>query len=374
MILLESRDPFNDFAFESESRVSTLIETLISLKIRTLFHNIEFDLLIKLLFVARASECYLHRDFGSGAIERLSRSAVNQYLKYQLEVTSDHRSIVHKFAMEWLKKGSFTQDFDMIYLYDGRVHFSRPPKPWNPKLIETLILVDRLDVFKRFDCQPLSKQATQMLFKRFDANRAIYVTKILPKFNLIELAHLELPVVKDLITSYPQLFSPPGGLTLETLKNLSETVWQIMGLPEELQAYYLGFPIHLGNPGSEILAKHLFQLSCDGVEAYADKMCKLGDQVVRLSQYSSLDEPLDDTTPITSLCMSFGPFDRFQFVEDGMIFEIDRPAWESTLDSGFNLITRKSLSRAVTQSLRSRLQIVSMYKLPKAQPLNQLLS
>lgn len=191
-------------------------------------------------------------------------------------------------------------------------------------------------------------------------------------------ANLPFNKLHTLLEQHPEIVPTPLGFGGTEMKQLTPEAWNVLRCSPVERAYILGFPIHLGIPGDRQIRQALFKLSRDGPETYMLEVGRKWDPFVRF-ETEGLTWVSEKEDSITALPFAhFGPFDRLVLVEDDFAYEFTRNAWANLVKETpghppVNPYNRKPLSAAFLASVRSRLEIATMYHLPEPGTLQHLI-
>ena len=371
-ILRKSTDLFTDFFTEGQF----IVDLLRSLEIKTdlLGYDFNFDYIIKAMYFGLLVRSDTNRDRIKHQIINGPTAFRERYIEYAVDY--DLHPEENFLIKSWLDRNP--RNLHLISLYLGFDDpFRHPTGDVNLTTLKALIVTDRLDLLGHLGYKPFSKELTQLIVDRVYANKRIYTRKLLPIYkHLIELGNLQIGVAKDLMIKHPTIFSPPQNFAVEELDLVCETGWKIANYKPELQAYYLGFPIHLGLPGIKAIKQAIFRLRRVGIVKYAQEMCLAGSRVTGIPEYESIDPSAIEDSLLATKCDTFGPFDRIQFVDDGHVFEFDRDSWHAIFASNpsRNPYTRNPLSLTLIDTIASRSRFAKLYHFPKAKALSDLLT
>ena len=173
------------------------------------------------------------------------------------------------------------------------------------------------------------------------------------------------------------------GLYDEKILKRSPIIHFLHTLPKNVAAYYLGFPIHEYMPSNSKIEEAIDFLNEVGVEKYLEKVRERNSEkrcVENAEVVNSEDMNCDEIS-------DFNPFDVVcYYTDDGNKrhkFCFTRPEFASLLKGQRNaetdelerknFYTREKLPEFVIQQIKSRLRIASIYNLPPAKPLPELL-
>jgi len=178
---------------------------------------------------------------------------------------------------------------------------------------------------------------------------------------------------KDQMKQYKYLFPE---LILDELLNMSEFKSNMKQLPEISQAYVLGYPIHKYLPSAEVLNKTISYVESIGIDKYAEEL-----QIKNMKFLEShLDVPLNHETKIgnttdvlTEDISSYNTFDVIRCYIDTHVYYFTRAEFPKIMERRKNLWTNEPLPLPVMIEISNRLEMDAVLKLPKAEPIKDLL-
>ena len=166
---------------------------------------------------------------------------------------------------------------------------------------------------------------------------------------------------KNLLLTYnyyfPNIFS-------EKILNKSETALYLSNLSNEICAYYLGFPIHKYIPNKNILEESIDKLDELGTEKYCEEILK---NKMKHNVANNQNVEMDNIE-------LFNTFDIVSYYDgNNHLFRFTRCEFDKLIKDGKNFYTGEMLPYFVIEKIKCRNNIANKYKLPKSQPLEELL-
>jgi len=179
------------------------------------------------------------------------------------------------------------------------------------------------------------------------------------------------------ISRYVKLFP---GMFPDDLVNMTDLVYNIKELPEIVQSYVLGYPIHLYVPSKEIIQKTIELVDSLGIDEYVKtieeknqkSMINHIDMINPLGLEDEISVSNETDVMMENIC-SYNNFDIIRYYIDTHVYFFTRPEFPDLVSKKKNVWTNSQIPVSVLSEINSRLEMSVLCKLPKSMPLRDLL-
>lgn len=195
----------------------------------------------------------------------------------------------------------------------------------------------------------------------------IYLYKSLVNDNLNFIENLE----RNKVKTYELLF--PGLLPSEIV-NMSEFKYNMKKLPEIVQGYVMGYPIHKYIPSKEILTNTINEIDNIGIDEY----CKLIEEnnLKSMSDHEFIKGNIviaNTCDVLTENIQVYNSFDVIRYYTDTHVQFFTRPEFGKILSNKKNPYTNNILPLNVLIEINTRSELSLMFHLPASLPISELL-
>ena len=212
-------------------------------------------------------------------------------------------------------------------------------------------------------------------------NVAIHLYKDVVCKNIdTETPKMNREMIKQYVVLFPGLFPPE-------MTNMSDLTYNIRQLPEMVQAYVLGYPIHKYVPSTAILNETINMLNELGPEKYCEL---IGEQNKNcMNNHADMVNPLnlakeilwgnEGQDALMENIWDYNTFDVIRYYIDTHVYFFTRPAFSTLATKKKNFLTNKLLPLPVVSEVIARAEITSRIEtalvctLPPPAPLQELL-
>jgi len=271
-----------------------------------------------------------------------------------VDITSDEKSIIieARCANLMLKlQRHLLNNFSMFLNYD----YLAPLSNVKYSLYENS-LIDR--------CNMLKKEAP-LYWEYISSNYEELIEENID----IENPKMSREMLRKYCDLFPDLFD-------KNLMNMSDLEYNLNQLPETVQAYVLGFPIHQYVPSAIMINKAIRKLNEIGIDSY----CKLIERqnydlfAGKTNIYFQPDFIVGNKQDaLTENVCEFSSFDIICDYNDTHVYFFTRAEFHGLIKSRKNYWTNKILPLSLLSVCTSRIETSIMCNLPPSAPLNQLL-
>ena len=186
--------------------------------------------------------------------------------------------------------------------------------------------------------------------------------RVLIENIVIDNPNLSKTEIKRLDKLFPNIFSPK-------LLEGSDLLFNLKKLPELIQAYLLGFPIHEYYPSSQVLETALNKLETLGLDSYVESIIETNKEYLSDPGFIVGNEKDELMEPIEGYSL----FDIVKIYNETHVYYFTRPGLGSILQTKKNPWSNVPLPFSILSTINSRLDTAAISGFPDSAPLKELL-